>query len=163
MDFANRLVAAFPNFTVIDVAAVIGQIQGMVDQLISAVQFVFAFAVVAGVVVLFGALQATHDEREKELSILRTLGARNAQLRSALLAEFAVLGVVSGALAGTILCAGASSYRPSGPVAHGPILGVDTSNRGSADGSHPACLRDHAGSRRCGVANGRTSESGERR
>jgi hypothetical protein len=81
MEFANRLVAAFPNLTVIDVAAVIGQIQGMVEQLIGAVQFVFGFAVVAGVVVLLGALQATHDEREKELAILRTLGARNRQLR----------------------------------------------------------------------------------
>ena len=100
MDFANRLVAAFPNFTVIDVAAVISQIQGMVDQLIAAVQFVFGFAVVAGVIVLFGALQSTHDEREKEMAILRTLGARNAQLRAALLAEFAVLGLVAGGLAG---------------------------------------------------------------
>ncbi len=100
LDFANRLVAAFPNLTVIDVAAVIGQIQGMVDQLIGAVQFVFGFAVVAGVVVLVGALQATHDEREKELAILRTLGARNRQLRGALLAEFAALGLIAGALAG---------------------------------------------------------------
>lgn len=100
MEFANRLVAAFPNLTVIDVAAVIGQIQGMVGQLIGAVQFVFGFAVVAGVVVLLGALQATHDEREKELAILRTLGARNRQLRGALLAEFAALGLVAGALAG---------------------------------------------------------------
>ncbi len=100
MDFANRLVAAFPNFTVIDVAAVIGQIQTMVDQLIAAVQFVFGFAVVAGVIVLFGALQATHDERERELAILRTLGARNRQLRWALLAEFAALGLVAGVLAG---------------------------------------------------------------
>ena len=100
MEFANRLVAAFPNLTVIDVAAVIGQIQGMVEQLIGAVQFVFGFAVVAGVVVLLGALQATHDEREKELAILRTLGARNRQLRGALLAEFAALGLIAGALAG---------------------------------------------------------------
>ncbi|MBS0370251.1 MAG: FtsX-like permease family protein [Proteobacteria bacterium] len=100
LDFSNRLVAAFPNLTVIDVAAVIGQIQAMVDQLIAAVQFVFGFAVVAGVVVLFGALQSTHDEREKELAILRTLGARNGQLRAALLAEFAVLGLVAGVLAG---------------------------------------------------------------
>ncbi len=100
LEFANRIVAAFPNFTVIDVAAVVSQVRGMVDKLVAAVQFVFGFAVVAGVVVLFGALQATHDERERELAILRTLGARNAQLRSALLAEFAVLGLVAGVLAG---------------------------------------------------------------
>ena len=100
MEFANRLVAAFPNLTVIDVAAVIGQIQGMVEQLIGAVQFVFGFAVVDGVVVLLGALQPIHDEREKELAILRTLGARNRQLRGALLAEFAALGLIAGSLAG---------------------------------------------------------------
>ncbi|WP_347250496.1 FtsX-like permease family protein [Zoogloea sp.] len=100
LEFANRIVAAFPNFTVIDVAAVVAQVRGMVEKLVAAVQFVFGFAVVAGVVVLFGALQATHDEREKELAILRTLGARNVQLRSALLAEFAVLGLVAGVLAG---------------------------------------------------------------
>ena len=99
-DFVPRLVARFPNFTVIDVAAMLAQVQGMVDQLVAAVQFVFGFAVVAGVVVLLGALQSTHDERERELAILRTLGARNAQLRAALLAEFAVLGVLSGSLAG---------------------------------------------------------------
>jgi putative ABC transport system permease protein len=85
---------------VIDVAAVIGQIQGMVEQLISAVQFVFGVCRGGWCRGALRALQATHDEREKELSILRTLGARNAQLRSALLAEFAVLGAVSGALAG---------------------------------------------------------------
>lgn len=99
-DFANRLVTAFPNFTVIDVAAMLAQVRGMVDQLVAAVQFVFGFAVVAGVVVLFGALQSTHDERERELAILRTLGACNAQLRAALLAEFAVLGLMAGVLAG---------------------------------------------------------------
>jgi putative ABC transport system permease protein len=50
--------------------------------------------------VLHAALQSTHDERGFELAVLRTLGARNAQLRQALLAEFAVLGGVAGAVAG---------------------------------------------------------------
>ncbi|MCK7497939.1 MAG: FtsX-like permease family protein [Comamonadaceae bacterium] len=70
------------------------------DQLAKAVQFVFLFALLAGVVVLFAALESTHDEREYELAILRTLGARNRQLRAALLAEFAALGAVAGLLAG---------------------------------------------------------------
>ena len=64
----------------------------MMDRLIAVVQFVFGFAVLAGLVVLWAALQSTHDEREYELAMLRTLGARNRQLRHALLAEFAVLG-----------------------------------------------------------------------
>ncbi|ATE59741.1 ABC transporter permease [Thauera sinica] len=99
-DFVARLVHAFPNLSVIDITAVLAQVQGMTDRLIVIVQFVFGFAVLAGLMVLYAALQATHDEREYELAMLRTLGARNRQVRQALLAEFVVLGGVAGLLAG---------------------------------------------------------------
>lgn len=99
-DFTTRLISAFPNLTVIDIAAVVAQVQSMTDKLILIVQFVFGFAVLAGLVVLYAALQSTHDEREYELAMLRTLGARNRQVRQALLAEFLVLGSVAGVLAG---------------------------------------------------------------
>ncbi len=98
--FTTRLIERFPNLTVIDVAAVLAQVQSITDKLIVVVQFVFGFAVLAGLVVLYSALQATHDEREYELAMLRTLGARNRQVRQALLAEFLVLGGVAGGLAG---------------------------------------------------------------
>ena len=42
----------------------------MMDRLIAVVQFVFGFAVLAGLVVLWAALQSTHDEREYELAML---------------------------------------------------------------------------------------------
>lgn len=99
-DFTATLVNRFPNLTVIDVTAVLAQIQSMMDKLVLVVEFVFGFALVAGVVVLYAALQATHDEREHELAMLRTLGARNRQVRAALLAEFIALGTVAGVLAG---------------------------------------------------------------
>jgi putative ABC transport system permease protein len=99
-DFTTKLVADFPNLTVIDTAAVIAQVQAMTDKLIVIVQFVFGFAVLAGLVVLYAALQSTHDERDYELAMLRTLGARNRQVRQALIAEFLVLGGVAGVLAG---------------------------------------------------------------
>ncbi|AVZ79098.1 ABC transporter permease [Zoogloeaceae bacteirum Par-f-2] len=98
--FSTALVKAFPNLTVIDIAAVLAQVQTMMDKLIVVVQFVFGFSLAAGLVVLFAAVQATHDEREYELAMLRTLGARNRQVRQALIAEFSVLGAVAGVLAG---------------------------------------------------------------
>jgi putative ABC transport system permease protein len=98
--FTTGLINTFPNLTVIDVAAVIAQVQAVTDKLVLIVQFVFGFAVLAGLMVLYAALQATHDERDYELAMLRTLGARNAQVRQALLAEFMVLGAVAGVLAG---------------------------------------------------------------
>jgi len=98
--FIDGLVRAFPNLTVIDVASLLRQLQVMLDKLASAVQAVFGFALVAGFVVLYAALQASHDERRYELAVLRALGARTAQLRAAVLAEFAALGAISGLLAG---------------------------------------------------------------
>jgi putative ABC transport system permease protein len=98
--FTTSLIGAFPNLSVIDVAAVIAQVQAVTDKLVLVVQFVFGFALLAGLVVLYAALQSTHDERDFELAMLRTLGARNRQVRQALLAEFIVLGGAAGVLAG---------------------------------------------------------------
>lgn len=94
----DELVARFPNLTVIDVSAVLTQFKQVMDQLARAVEAVFVFSIVAGVAVLLSALAATHDERRYELSILRTLGAGGSRVRSALIAEFLVLGCVAGLL-----------------------------------------------------------------
>lgn len=98
--FTASLINAFPNLSVIDVAAVLAQVEEITGKLILIVQFVFGFALLAGLVVLYAALQATHDERDHEMAVLRTLGARNKQLMQAMIAEFAVLGGVAGILAG---------------------------------------------------------------
>ncbi len=98
--FVGELVAAHPNLTVIDVASILRQFQSVMDQLAQAVQFVFAFSLIAGLAVLYAALESTHDEREYEIAVLRTLGARNRQLRAALAAEFAALGGIAGVVAG---------------------------------------------------------------
>ncbi|TRZ94262.1 MAG: FtsX-like permease family protein [Rhodocyclaceae bacterium] len=95
-----ELVRAFPNLTVIDVAALVRQLHATIDQVARAVQMVFGFAMLAGLAVLYAALQASSDERRHELAVLRALGARSRQLSSALLAEFAALGALAGLLAG---------------------------------------------------------------
>jgi len=98
--FINELVREFPNLTVIDVGVLLRQLQTTLDQVARAVQVVFGFALLAGLMVLYAALQSTYDERRYELALLRALGARSRQLRGALLTEFALLGAIAGALAG---------------------------------------------------------------
>ncbi len=98
--FVNALAREFPNVTVIDVAALVRQLQATLDQVTRAVQLLFGFALAAGVVVLYAALQATADERLRELAVMRALGARKRQLRAALGAEFAALGAMAGLLGG---------------------------------------------------------------
>ena len=98
-DFAGRLVRAFPNLTVIDVTAMLRQLQVVTDQAARAVQFVFLFTLAAGIVVLHAALASAIEERRYELAILRALGARLGQLRLAVLAEFAAVGALAGLIA----------------------------------------------------------------
>lgn len=104
-DFVNGLVRAFPNLTVIDVAAIVRQLQAIMDQVATAVQFIFLFTLAAGLIVLYSALAAAADERRFELAVMRAVGARRDQLRRALLAEFATIG----ALAGIVAALGASA------------------------------------------------------
>jgi putative ABC transport system permease protein len=99
-DFNARLVAAFPNVSVIDLSSLLAQLRSLMDRLSLVVQGVVSVALAAGIAVLLAGLQATHEERAYELAMLRTLGARNRQLHGAVLAEFAVLGLVAGVLAG---------------------------------------------------------------
>jgi putative ABC transport system permease protein len=98
-EFVNRLIRDFPNLTVIDVAAILRQLQSIMDQVARAVQFVFLFTLAAGVIVLYAALATAAEERRYELAVMRALGARREQLRRALLAEFAAIGGLSGLIA----------------------------------------------------------------
>jgi putative ABC transport system permease protein len=93
------LVRDFPNLTVIDTDQVLGQVRGLLDQLVDAVQFLSAFALAAGVLVLYTALAASHEERLRESALLRALGAARRQLAGAQAAEMALVGLLAGLLA----------------------------------------------------------------
>ncbi|MCZ6898099.1 MAG: FtsX-like permease family protein [Betaproteobacteria bacterium] len=99
MGMMDQLVIAFPNFLVIDVAAIITQVQKVIEQVTKAVEFVFMFTLLAGLVVLYAAIISTQDERIYEAAIFRTLGAKRRQIISAWAVEFAILGGLSGLFA----------------------------------------------------------------
>ena len=117
----NELVREFPNLVMIDVAQIMTQVQKMMDQVSTAVQFVFLFTLVAGLVVLYAAIASTTDEREYEAAIMRTLGASRRQIAATQFAEFALTGALAGALA----AAGASGlgYVLATNVLNVPYLG----------------------------------------
>ena len=95
----NRLVQRFPNITVLDVAAIMRQVRRIIERVTLAVEFVFLFTVVAGLMVMYASIQATLDDRLRETAVLRTLGARRNQLLHGLIAEFAGLGILAGLVA----------------------------------------------------------------
>jgi putative ABC transport system permease protein len=95
----NSLVERFPNVSVIDLTAIMGQVKRISDQVSRAVEFVFLFAIAAGVVVLFAAITTTQDERVFEGAVMRTLGASRRQMMLTQLSEFLAIGLLSGAVA----------------------------------------------------------------
>ena len=98
---ANTLTRTYPNLTVIDVSGIIRQLQEVLDQVVTAVEFLFLFTLASGVLVLYAALMGSTAERTREAGLLRALGATRSQLASAQRIEFALVGGLSGLLAAT--------------------------------------------------------------
>jgi putative ABC transport system permease protein len=96
--FDNQLVRRFPNITDVDMTATINQVQGVLDKVIRAVEFLFGFTLAAGVVVLFAAVTATREERAREFAVMRAVGAGSALLRRVQRAELVGVGRLAGFL-----------------------------------------------------------------
>ena len=97
--FDNAISRDFPNVTSIDVSASIAQIQGVLDQVVRAVEFLFGFTLAAGLVVLFAAVSATRESRAREFAVMRALGASSRLLAQVQRAELLGVGALAGVLA----------------------------------------------------------------
>jgi putative ABC transport system permease protein len=97
-DLLIELVKRFPSMTVLDMDAILTQVKTIMQQVIRAVEFVFIFTILTGILVLFAAIQSTHDERTSETALMSALGASRKQVVSGLVAEFLFLGLITGIL-----------------------------------------------------------------
>jgi putative ABC transport system permease protein len=95
----NQLVRRFPGVTVFDLEAILTQVRMVVDRASLAVQYVFLFTLLAGVMVLLAAVQVTRDERRFEGAILHALGAGRRKILQGIAVEFTTLGALAGVLA----------------------------------------------------------------
>ena len=86
----------YSNLSLIDVDSLLDRVREIVDRVGNAVRWILGFSLLAGALVLAAALAASAAERRHEAALLRTLGARRAQLRVAAACEFALLGLVAG-------------------------------------------------------------------
>ena len=103
--FDNQLISRFPNVTSVDMGATLNQVQSVLGQVVSAVEFLFLFTLAAGLVVLFAAVTATREERAREYAVLRALGASNQLLANVQRAELAGIGALAGFLATSVAMA----------------------------------------------------------
>lgn len=92
----------WPTVTQISVQQIINQVQEVIAQVSLALTFILGLIVSAAVLVLVAQIQSTVDERQRELALLRTLGAKTKFLRLSVLYELAMLGAIAGLLASVL-------------------------------------------------------------
>jgi putative ABC transport system permease protein len=92
------LVARYPNVSVIDLREVLDTIQGIVDGVTLGVTVVGGLVLLAGLLILIGAVSMTKFQRVYEAAILKTLGASSRLIAMMLLLEYGVLGAIAGTI-----------------------------------------------------------------
>jgi len=95
----KNVVARFPNITGVSVRDAIEAVSELVGNLMIAIRAGGGIAVLAGALVLGGAIAAGRRSRVYDAVVLKTFGATRRRLVTAYLVEFGVLGLVTGLFA----------------------------------------------------------------
>lgn len=95
----------FPNISAIDLSTVQRALDDILGKVGAAIRFMALFTLLAGLVVLLGALATSRAQRIREAVLLKTLGASRRQVRRIAVAEYVALGVLAAA-AGLVLAVG---------------------------------------------------------
>ncbi len=99
----DRLAADFPGVLMFQVRDVLTKVLNLLERVGWAVRFLGGFTVIAGTVILAGALAAGSTRRTREVALLKTLGMTRREVTLSLALEYGLLGLV----AGSIACLGA--------------------------------------------------------
>lgn len=100
--FVRDIVRDYPGVTVLEIGSMIERVTGILSRAALAVQYVFSFTLLAGVLVLIAAVLASRRERFHETAILRTLGASRAYLARSMSREFLMIGLLAGFIASSV-------------------------------------------------------------
>ena len=95
-ELQRALYTGYPTVTVINVAAALETVRQVVLQITYVVQFLAAFSIFAGAVILASSIAGTRYRRLREIVVLKTLGATRARIATIFSVEFAVQGLVAG-------------------------------------------------------------------
>lgn len=89
----------FPGVTAIRMKEVLSSLNTMIGQISTAVEATALVAIIAGVLVLAGAIAAGFQQRVYESVILKVVGAVRSQILRAYLLEYALIGLVTATIA----------------------------------------------------------------
>lgn len=95
----STITGKFPNITAVRMKEVLSSVNTMVAQIGTAVRATAMVAIIAGILVLAGAIAAGFQQRVYESVILKVVGAVRSQILRAYLLEYALIGVVTATIA----------------------------------------------------------------
>lgn len=98
----TAVAAAFPNVTTIRVRDVLETVNGFLGKLGLAIRMTAGIAIIAGTLVLAGAVAAGHRRRVYDSVVLKVLGATRRRIMGTLLLEYGLLGLVTALIASVI-------------------------------------------------------------
>lgn len=107
----NRVVARFPNISVIDITETARTFSRVMKKLSGIIRFFTAFSIAAGLLIMVSAIFATRAARIREAVYFKILGARRIFVARVFLWEHALMGLISATTAlamahaiGAIIC-----------------------------------------------------------
>jgi len=96
--FQHKLVAKFPNVSVIDFHEILATVRDVMSKVTLAITVVGGLVLFSGALILIGAVAMTKFQRVYEAAVFKTLGANTRTIAKMLLLEYGVLGLLAGAV-----------------------------------------------------------------
>ena len=93
--FQQAVVRLFPNVSIIDLELIIKTIEEVLNKVSFAINFMAAFSVLTGLIVLAGSVVLSKTQRVQESVLLRTIGARSYQIFWITFLEYLALGAIA--------------------------------------------------------------------
>jgi putative ABC transport system permease protein len=105
----DLLAAEYPNVTLLRIREILEKILKVLRRISLGIRFLGGFTVVAGIAILAGAISAGSARRGREVALLKTLGMTRRGVAATFAVEYALVGLVAGAIGavgGTVLAWG---------------------------------------------------------
>jgi putative ABC transport system permease protein len=100
--YQQAVVKQFPNVSILDLGQLLSVLDDLLDKLGDIIEFMSAFSILTGIVVLIASVRISKYQRIQESVLLRTMGASRRQIMVISALEYLFLGTIS-ALAAILL------------------------------------------------------------
>jgi putative ABC transport system permease protein len=101
-ELTHQINKTYPDITAIDLGMLLTRFRNLSRQGSDAVSVVFVFTLIAAILVLIGVLQGQRNARQREIALLKILGAGRKFIRQSIILEFALLGALAGLVGGML-------------------------------------------------------------